>query len=42
MEHVSKAQVANEFDMAGHAAKAKTLLEEAEHEISLAADAASK
>ncbi len=42
MEHVTKAQTANEFDMGGHAQKAKELLEQAEHEISIAAEVASK
>jgi len=37
---VSAAQVANEFDMNGHAAKAKTLLDQANNEIKLAAEAA--
>ena len=37
---VSAAQVANEFDMQGHAAKAKKLLDEAYSEIKLAAVAA--
>ena len=39
---VSAAQQANEFDMNGHAAKAKTLLDEAYSEIKLAAEAANK
>jgi hypothetical protein len=39
---VSAAQVANEFDMKGHAAKAKKLLDEAYAEIKLAAEAANK
>ena len=34
------AQQANEFDMAGHAAKAKELLNEANKELKLAAEAA--
>jgi len=34
------AQKANGYDMAGHAAKAESLLRDAEHEITLAADAA--
>jgi hypothetical protein len=34
------AQKANGYDMAGHAAKAEQLLRDAEHEITLAADAA--
>jgi hypothetical protein len=37
---VSAAQVANEFDMDGHAAKAKDLLDQAYVEIKLAAEAA--
>ena len=37
---VSAAQVANEFDMNGHAAKAKSLLDEAYTEIKFAAQAA--
>jgi hypothetical protein len=40
MEKISAAQVANEFDMEGHAAKAKELLEQAEKEIGQAAEAA--
>ena len=39
---VSKAQVANEFDMDGHAAKAKDLLDQAYTEIKLAAEAANQ
>jgi hypothetical protein len=37
---VSAAQAANEFDMGGHAAKAKDLLDQAYREIKLAAEAA--
>ncbi|MGA2888506.1 MAG: hypothetical protein ABSE51_10675 [Terracidiphilus sp.] len=37
---VSAAQQANEFDMGGHAAKAKSLLEDANREIKMAAEAA--
>lgn len=37
---ISAAQVANEFDMEGHAAKAKALLDQAFTEIKLAAEAA--
>jgi hypothetical protein len=37
---VSAAQMANEYDMDGHAAKAKTLLDQAYAEIKLAAQAA--
>ena len=40
IEKVSAAQKANEFDMEGHAAKAKDLLEQAEKEIGQAAQAA--
>ncbi|WP_264757066.1 hypothetical protein [Sapientia aquatica] len=36
------AQVANEYDMNGHAAKAEQLLREAENEMKLAAEAANK
>ena len=39
---ISAAQQANEFDMAGHAAKAKELLEQANHELKEAAEAANK
>jgi len=39
-EKVSDAQRANEFDMSGHAAKAKALLDDAYVEIKLAAEAA--
>jgi len=39
---VSDAQHANEFDMGGHAAKAKDLLSQAYEEIKLAALAANK
>lgn len=38
---ITKAQAANEFDMEGHAAKAKDLLDQAEQEIAQAAEAAS-
>jgi hypothetical protein len=37
---ISAAQAANEYDMAGHAAKAKALLDEASNELKLAAEAA--
>jgi hypothetical protein len=37
---ITAAQKANEYDMEGHAAKAKELLGQAEHEITLAAEAA--
>ena len=39
---VSAAQTANEFDMRGHAAKAKTLLDQAYTEIKLSAEAANQ
>ncbi|MDR3415906.1 MAG: hypothetical protein P4L83_06955 [Nevskia sp.] len=39
---VSAAQQANEFDMDGHAAKAKELLEQANNELKQAAEAANK
>ena len=39
---VSAAQAANEFDMEGHAAKAKALLDQAYAEIKLAALTANK
>ena len=39
-ERLAQAQRANEFDMSGHAAKAKELLDQASHEIKLAAEAA--
>lgn len=39
-EKVSQAQRANEFDMSGHASKAKALLDDAYVEIKLAAEAA--
>jgi len=41
-EKISAAQVANEFDMNGHAAKAKELLEQASKELKEAAQAANK
>jgi len=41
-EKISAAQTANEFDMDGHAAKAKELLEQADKELKLAAEAANK
>jgi hypothetical protein len=40
IEKIAAAQKANDYDMKGHAAKAKQLLEEAYHEIWLAAQAA--
>ena len=39
-EKITVAQQANEFDMKGHAAKAKELLEQANAELKLAAEAA--
>ncbi len=39
---ISEAQRANEFDMAGHAEKAKDLLDQANRELKLAAEAANK
>jgi len=39
---ITAAQEANEFDMNGHAAKAKELLEQAGRELKLAAEAANK
>jgi len=41
-EKVSAAQQANEWDMDGHAAKAKELLEQANRELKQAAEAANK
>ena len=41
-ERVGAAQEANEFDMHGHAAKAKELLEQANRELKLAAEAANR
>lgn len=41
-EKISGAQAANEFDMNGHAAKAKELLEQASKELKEAAEAANK
>jgi hypothetical protein len=41
-EKLSAAQAANEFDMQGHAQKAKELLDQANREIKLAAEAANK
>ncbi len=37
---ITEAQKANEFDMGGHAAKAKTLIEEADRELEQAKDTA--
>jgi hypothetical protein len=42
MQKIGAAQKANEFDMGGHAAKAKELLEQAENEIRQAAEAANE
>jgi len=39
---ISAAQGANEFDMSGHAARAKDLLEQANREIKLAAESANR
>lgn len=41
-EKISAAQQANEWDMNGHAAKAKELLEQVSHELKEAAEAANK
>jgi predicted metal-dependent phosphoesterase TrpH len=41
-EKVTAAQQANEWDMQGHAAKAKSLLEQVNNELKLAAEAANK
>ena len=41
-DKISAAQAANEFDMAGHAAKAKDLLEQANAELKAAAEAANE
>ena len=37
---ITKAQEANDLDMGGHAQKAKTLIEEAERELKIAAEEA--
>ena len=42
IEKMHAAQIANAYDMDGHAAKAEKLLREAEHEMKLAAEAANK
>jgi hypothetical protein len=42
IEKMKAAQVANEYDMNGHAAKAEKLLREAEQQMKLAAEAANK
>ena len=39
---ITAAQVANEWDMDGHAARAKELLDQARHEVKLAAEAANE
>jgi hypothetical protein len=41
-EKISAAQQANEFDMDGHAAKAKDLLDQVNRELKMAAEAANK
>lgn len=41
-EKISAAQQANEFDMQGHAQKAKDLLDQASREMKAAAEAANK
>jgi len=41
-EKISAAQTANEFDMKGHAAKAKELLDQVNNEIKQAAEAANR
>jgi F0F1-type ATP synthase membrane subunit b/b' len=41
-EKVQAAQQANEFDLAGHAAKAKELIDQADRELKMAAEAANK
>jgi hypothetical protein len=42
IEKLHAAQVANEYDMGGHAAKAEKLLHEAEQQMKLAAEAANR
>jgi len=42
IEKMKAAQVANEYDMGGHAAKAEQLLKQAEGEMKMAAEAANK
>jgi len=42
IEKMKAAQVANEYDMGGHAAKAEQLLRQAEGEMKMAAEAANK
>lgn len=41
-ERIGEAQQANEWDMGGHAKKAKELLDEANRELKLAAEAANR
>jgi len=41
-EKINAAQAANEWDMGGHAKKAKELLDEVSNELKLAAEAANK
>ena len=41
-QKITAAQEANEWDMQGHAAKAKSLLEQADNELKAAAQAANK
>jgi len=41
-EKISAAQAANEFDMDGHAAKAKELLDQVNRELKAAAEAANR
>jgi hypothetical protein len=41
-QKITAAQEANEYDMNGHAAKAKELLDQASRELKLAAEAANK
>lgn len=41
-EKITAAQQANEFDLAGHAAKAKTLLDQVNSELKLAAEQSNK
>jgi hypothetical protein len=41
-EKISEAQSANEWDMEGHAAKAKELLDQVNHELKQAAEMANK
>jgi hypothetical protein len=40
IDHIDAAQKANEYDLGGHAAKAKDLLQQAETELRQAAEAA--